>query len=409
MHIRTNTLTLITTMAGSLALGATAVAQDAVTQDREFGESSPYYEDDAWYDISEWFDGNDYNPTDEAVGRWDDETYDSWEDMAGDKDNDNWFGFDKEDKENDWFYDYYDTGYTWNRDENQDSMYERSGRFIDRNNDGYYDVYWVFIDSDKDGYFDRQGEYEFNQSEGTRSAGQVQNAGMSRMARAMAVEGEIKRTKKASVHGTEHMLVELEAQGGRTIVADLGPVAPLRSSQSALTEGRPITVHGALTQVGDKSMLAADRAVIAGRTIQIDRSGRSFSGTVQGVHETQIRGESHVMAVVKQGEKNYLVDLGPSSTLQLKPSEGQKLSVQGVPVRAKDGKVVVFATGVGREGTMRSIDRPFDLSGTTKPGMNKDHPNQPGNMGERNPRTPNTPSNPSKPEHPGRNPGNPRH
>jgi hypothetical protein len=37
---------------------------------------APYYEDDAWFDISEWLDGNDYNPTDEIAGKWDDETYD---------------------------------------------------------------------------------------------------------------------------------------------------------------------------------------------------------------------------------------------------------------------------------------------------------------------------------------------
>ena len=52
------------------AIGAAMAFPVATLQaDDEFGDNTPYYEDDAWYDVSEWFDGNDYNPTDEAIGR----------------------------------------------------------------------------------------------------------------------------------------------------------------------------------------------------------------------------------------------------------------------------------------------------------------------------------------------------
>jgi hypothetical protein len=34
----------------------------------EWEEHTPYYEDDALLDVTEWLDGNDYNPTDERFG-----------------------------------------------------------------------------------------------------------------------------------------------------------------------------------------------------------------------------------------------------------------------------------------------------------------------------------------------------
>src|SRR4051812_37629482 len=79
----------------------------------EFGDNTPYYEDDAWYDVSEWFDGNDYNPTDEAWWRWDDETYQRSQDTGGDVDREhNSYGYNTKNS-NDWFYDYYDYPYTY--------------------------------------------------------------------------------------------------------------------------------------------------------------------------------------------------------------------------------------------------------------------------------------------------------
>ena len=67
-------------------LGALSMPQFAAAE--EVNRGTPYYEDDAWYDVSEWFDGNDYNPTDEVWFRWDDERYQAADDTGSDVDND---------------------------------------------------------------------------------------------------------------------------------------------------------------------------------------------------------------------------------------------------------------------------------------------------------------------------------
>jgi hypothetical protein len=56
--------------------------------DNEFGSNTSYYEDDGWLDVTEWFDANDYNPTDEKLGRWDDEAYQADKDTGTDVDSD---------------------------------------------------------------------------------------------------------------------------------------------------------------------------------------------------------------------------------------------------------------------------------------------------------------------------------
>ncbi|MCA9171482.1 MAG: hypothetical protein KDB23_27625, partial [Planctomycetales bacterium] len=110
-------------------------------------KNSPYYEDDAWYDVSEWFDGNDYNPTDEAIGRWDDETYDRADALtSSDTDNDiDWnasrYGYYDNDKlsDNKWFYDYYDYGNLDYSDYDDDGYWDYTANYYDYDNDGVYD------------------------------------------------------------------------------------------------------------------------------------------------------------------------------------------------------------------------------------------------------------------------------
>lgn len=64
------------------AIAATGTAR--VTADEEWWDHTPYYEEDSWLDITEWFDGNDYNPTDETAFRWDNETYEASNDTGTD-------------------------------------------------------------------------------------------------------------------------------------------------------------------------------------------------------------------------------------------------------------------------------------------------------------------------------------
>ena len=118
-----------------------AFATPVLCAEREWETTTPYYEDDAWYDVSEWFDGNDYNPTDEEFGEWDDEIY-QYDPDSTDTDNDWNFGYDRTADNDDWFYDYYDDGaYTVNDYESGDDLYDFGSRYYDFDGNGVYDAY----------------------------------------------------------------------------------------------------------------------------------------------------------------------------------------------------------------------------------------------------------------------------
>ncbi len=79
-------------------------------------------------------DGNDYNPTDESFGEWDDEKFDFAENRTSiDVDNDTWYGYGNELKNDDWFYDY--------NDYDNDGLYAAMVSYSDWDLDGQYDDY----------------------------------------------------------------------------------------------------------------------------------------------------------------------------------------------------------------------------------------------------------------------------
>ena len=151
---------------GALIIGAALFATRLIAA--EWEKSNPYYEDDAWYDISEWFDGNDYNPTDEVFGRWDDETYDVADDKGQDLDNDVWYGYNTAADNDNWFYDYYDPGYYDSWSSRNSGKFDYVSRYYDYDNDGSYDALVSYSDSDSDGDYDRYSYYYFNDA-GTES------------------------------------------------------------------------------------------------------------------------------------------------------------------------------------------------------------------------------------------------
>ncbi len=168
----------------------------------EWETNTPYYEDDAWYDVSEWFDGNDYNPTDESAGVWDNETYNLSSETGVDGDND-WGNSLYGDSDYDYDYDgnseaydayagEYDDGYRYDSDGNTETYdayygdeYEYDYNYDYDGNSETYDAYvgdysddmygydglyddddW-FYDYYDDGYsyytdFDNNGLYDYN-------------------------------------------------------------------------------------------------------------------------------------------------------------------------------------------------------------------------------------------------------
>ncbi|MDA8744326.1 hypothetical protein N9N28_06830 [Rubripirellula amarantea] len=310
------------------------VASSAVAQTtRESEDVGGRYEDDAWYDVSEWFDGNDYNPTDEAIGRWDDEKFDYYDKQTS-TDNDN----DIEAVDVEEFYgEDYDHGYARYYDADKDGNYERMSRYHDTDGDRLNDSYATYRDDDGDGLYD---DYDFNAIAGknaVQSSNVAQTTQKGLSGKAVRVSGKVKETKMVKRYGEVSLLAHVNADDGKSIWVDFGPDA----STMQVFKDDAVTVYGPVTKRGNKQVLVATTVELDGQQRSIERNGRRYSGTVKSTKTAQVRGEKHMMAKLETDSGKMLtVDLGnPDSQKQLK--EGSKLTVTGVPVKLGDRVVLI--------------------------------------------------------------------
>ncbi len=343
----------------AIALTAIGCTLTSFARAQEFRANTPYYEDDAWYDVTEWFDGNDYNPTDEAIGRWDDETFDFADNAtSSDTDNDwaaNWgdYGYRDQTADSDrWFYDYYDDGYGYWGDNQGWTSYSL---YNDTNNDGLYDSYTNYRDSDGDGVYDDYTYYSFdldkaadNQAKSAAQDGQKQmKSGREQ------VSGTVEKTKMVNVRDRVHLIATVKAKDGKSTIVDLGP----KQSSTQLFKGDQLSATGHRVKVGDKEMLVATNATSKDADVTINRNGRKYQGTVESTREASLRGQKHLLAKVKTQEgKSMMVDLGPADQLSSQPKDGSKITVQGVPVKVKD-RVVLMARSIEQDGKTTDIQR----------------------------------------------------
>ncbi len=336
---------LIGALAGTMAVPATVIAD-------EFEADTWMYEDDAWYDVSEWFDGNDYNPTDEAIGRWDDEIFHFGENATS-SDNDNFlnygdYGYTDNDPtgENDWFYDYYDDGYlSWN-----DRYYTA---YYDIDDDGLYDAMASYADTDGDGLYEDFDYVAFNQAgqdEQTRGAAQSEQKRL--RSNKIELSGKMLRTKQVNVRDRRHVVAMLQRNGGKAVAVDMGRADALPE----IAAETDVTATGHASRVGDKIILMATAVKLPDQEIQIDRSSSKFSGEIEKTRKVTIRGDEHNFVKLSTAEgKSALVDLGPA-TKELSPEVGQSITVQGVPTKVND-RIVLMARQVTMDGKRMKINR----------------------------------------------------
>lgn len=358
---------------GAIAVGSPLL--HAVEPARATGDT-PYYEEDTALDLTEWFDGNNYNPTDEAWWRIDDESYDAAADFGVDADNDGWYGFTDGDDDDDWYYDYYDpTPYTY-YDYDSNEMYDYGSQYFDYDNDGIYDAFSSYIDSDSDGEYENYNYYTLTDSGKQRQRSQSQPL---RESRQQTVSGKIQKTKLVSLRGgKKHVVVAIQPQQQpqqqsqqkeQLIIADLGPAAELEKLNPEL--GDTITVKGPKARVGDKTIVLARSIEADGQTTQVTRDARSLSGKVLDTHTVTLRGQEHLMAMVEstqtQKKRKMAVDFGPINRLTIDINEGNELTFSGFPVKLKD-KVLVVAQSVQKGDQIDLINRnPTDPAGQAQP------------------------------------------
>lgn len=360
-------------LSGFIAASAIAlplVGASSLAVAAEWEENTPYYEDDAWYDVSEWLDGNDYNPTDEVFGVWDDETYDSnVADTDEDDDlnaavrahEDHGFYYD-DNADDDFFYDYYDDNYAY-YDPGTPGAYDYSSSYYDFDDDGLYDAYSYRIDTDGDGIYDDYEYYSFNdadQSEGSEEAKQTQAAEKSQSGRELQFAGTIEKLKQVKVRGKARTIAHVKSENGQSLAVDLGQMKlSAGEAQHAQPEGKKIQVAGPLVTVGEKQLLIAQRAKVGDQDVQkVERKGRQLTGTIKNTRDAKIRGQQRTLAVLKLKDKDdqVLVDLGPSDGKIADLKEGDELKVEGVPVKTKD-RMMIIAKSVSMNGESMDVER----------------------------------------------------
>lgn len=317
-----------------------------------------YFEDDAWYDVSEWFDGNDYNPTDEAIGRWDNETFDYRENLtSSDQDNDVnvWEDYGYASQDNDWFYDYYDDGHR-TYDDTSLTVYD------DIDDDGLYDSYAYYGDLDNDGLYEDYNYYWLNPDvsetqEGQEAETSAQQRQKQMKSSPMQLSGKVQESKTVTVRDRKHSVAMVQTQQGQTVAVDLGA-----ADKANVSKGDQLTVKGHVTKVGDKALFIAESAEMQSGTKQINRDGRQYTGTIEKTKKVDVRGDEHLLAKVNTEDgKTMMVDLGSSQQPWINVQKGQKVTVQGVPAKIKD-RVLLMAQKVTKDGQTRKVARDMQMS-----------------------------------------------
>ncbi len=366
----------------ALAFGILASTGD------EWEKNTVLYEDDAWYDVSEWLDGNDYNPTDETIGEWDDEIY-NWDSNDSDVDDDVYgYGYDEYDTSDDWYYDYYDNNdYQDYYALNGEGIYEHFYDYQDYDNDGTYDAYSTYYDSDNDGTYDRFEYYRFSTFDSGQDSPTNQNgspessqdrdkakqeAGKRQQAssKQFQVSGEVQKTKKMQVrNGPQRMIAQVSGEQDNNYIVDLGRADQFSqqdqeqnqqqtSKKLKVKEGDRISASGPMMKVGDKQVLLAQSVKIGSeQEHSINRSSRTVSGKVSKTKNTKVRGHEVQMVILDlDSGKQALIDLGKTDELDEKVAEGDQLQVTGIPVKVKD-RSVILAKSFTKNGEKTKIER----------------------------------------------------
>jgi hypothetical protein len=391
----------------ALAAGAAVSAQEV-----EVDEQSPYYEDDAWYDVSEWLDGNDYNPADEDPLRWDDEVYQRpGSDVEPDlRDNPRRnpqidqgpgsqkdYGYDDKSTDDDWFYDHYDDRYVWYDRSEQKSPSERGGdeqiegsratgsaqvgdnqviykyahSFYDEDGDGFYDGLYAYVDSDSDGEYDRQKHYTFGDAQANRMQNKPRRPRQHDPERRdQGQQRDDWDQKKQEKRDWQHEQDEhdqrqrdREREWQKQHGEQMGVKQPAVMSSighqltGTVSQTKSVQVRGKEYQVVvlDPQMSTSKQDQHQRRQEQTQRDNRGAQYQQRQNREQQRSRDD----MEKQGAQSpmIVVDLGPKEKLNLNVEKGTQLTVLG-PLARIGGKPIIMAQQVkGQDEKMSQIER----------------------------------------------------
>ncbi len=304
----------------------------------EPNDAGTRYEDDAWYDVSEWFDGNDYNPTDEAIGRWDDETFSYYDNQASsDSDNDTAEMVDA----NDFYGEDWDDGYGRYADADNDGNYESYSRYHDTDGDGLNDSYATYRDTNNDGMYDgyKFSELGNNTKHDLPSSKVAQTTASGLSGKRVRVTGTISEVKNVKrLRGLERLL-NVKTADGNAVWVDMG-----NGGTYGLFKDDTVTALGPIVKAGNKKVLMATSIETRGKQLPIEREGRQYSGTIESTKTATVHGEKHAVVKIKTEDgKKLTVDMGMPAKNN-KYQKGESVDVTGVPVKIGDRVILVADT-----------------------------------------------------------------
>lgn len=352
--MRMNPMVLLTTMAVLVAgvieslpaegqvLGG--IGRRVARQAQRQVNRADYYAPQTWQQLSPWIEQNRVAPLARAANAVR-ETVDAATAVG-----DGQYGYSDRDQANAWFYDYYSytpTYYTYDSGD----RYASAVRYFDGDGDGVYDSRASYRDSDDDGRYDEYDRYDFYSQDATsQDAAETRSERQSIQddsyygpedAERYSVEGEIHSTKKATVNGSDNLILGVTRQEGDKFVVDVGPVDSLRGS--SIEVGAMVSASGPLETIGDKQVLIADSfRVRGGDQIEVRRTlGTPLSGRVVDVKTTTVENADHYFAIVESEGERQLVDLGPTRSYKMEITPSTEVSLQGIPVRVQQNRVLM--------------------------------------------------------------------
>lgn len=183
------------------------------------------------------------------------------------------------------------------------------------------------------------------------------------------VSGRITAVKEVkSKAGQTYRVVRLETRGGRTLVADLGPVDGLKNVN--LKNGQQVVLTGHPGRIGNRIVFFATEVRAGGQTAQVQRPAsdvkaamrpemRQIRGQVVKTRQVAVRGgQKNVLALVEtQSGQRVLVDLGSAQGSKVNAQKGQQIAVRGREVRVGD-RLILLAHQVRAGDQTVDVNRP---------------------------------------------------
>jgi hypothetical protein len=262
--------------------------------------------------------------------------------------------------DNDWFYDYYDTPYSYSY---SSGYYPYGSSYYDYNYDGYYDAQASYYDSDGDGSYDSYDYYTFTDTSEPDQQKKMKDEAP-KSSKEQTLSGKILNIKEVQTKGGKHTVVQVQ-QADKKTVADLGKVKDLQSLN--LKEGDQISVKGLMSMVGEKMVVMGRSIDAAGKQMEISRERNKITGTILDSRKVTVRGIERQLAMVDVPKRGKVaVDLGAADKLKMDISKGKELVFSGLPVKFK-GKALMMAQSVHRDEKTVQIMR-SEMKGAQKAG-----------------------------------------